>query len=34
MAVDNYSVIYIVDESTITVINILYSASDMHERLK
>lgn len=34
MPVDNYSVIYIVDDTTITVTNILYSASDMHERLK
>lgn len=34
MPIDNYSVIYIVDESTITVTNILYSASDIHERLK
>lgn len=34
MPVDNYSVIYIVDDSIITVTNILYSASDMHERLK
>ena len=29
MPVDNYSVIYIVDDTTITVTNILYSASDM-----
>ena len=34
MPIDNYSVIYIVDESTITVTNILYSVSDIHERLK
>lgn len=34
MPIDNYSVIYIVDDSIITVTNILYSASDMHERLK
>lgn len=34
MPVDNYSVIYIVDEATITVTNILYSASDLHEKLK
>lgn len=34
MPIDNYSVIYIVDESTITVTNLLYSASDIHERLK
>ncbi|MFZ7132424.1 MAG: type II toxin-antitoxin system RelE/ParE family toxin [Eubacteriales bacterium] len=34
MPVDNYSVLYIVDESTITVTNILYSAYDMHEKLK
>lgn len=34
MPVDNYSVIYIVDDTTITVTNILYSASDMHEKFK
>ena len=34
MPIDKYSVIYIVDKSTITLTKILYSASDMHERIK
>ena len=34
MPVDSYSVFYLVDECTVYVTNILYSASDIENRLK
>ena len=34
MPVDNYSVIYFIRESRVIVTNVLYSASDLHERLR
>ena len=34
MTVDNYSVIYVVEDQRVIVTNILYSASDLHNRLK
>lgn len=34
MPVDNYSVIYVIEDQRIVVTNILYSASDLHNRLK
>lgn len=33
MIVDNYMVCYIVDEETVTITNVLYGASDIHNRL-
>lgn len=33
MIVDNYMVCYIVDEETVTITNVLYAASDIHNRL-
>lgn len=34
MSVDNYLVCYIADETSVTVTNVLYGASDIHEKLK
>lgn len=34
MLVDNYTVFFAIDEDTVTVTNILYSASDIQTRLK
>ncbi len=34
LLVDNYSVIYVVDDNTVTVLRVLYSASDISARLK
>lgn len=33
MIVDNYMVCYIVDEETVTITDVLYGASDIHNRL-
>lgn len=34
LLVDNYSVIYVVDEEAVTVLRVLYSSSDIIARLK
>ena len=34
LLVDNYSVIYVVEENTVTILRVLYSASDICARLK
>lgn len=34
MLVDNYSVIYVINNQKVIVTNILYSASDLHNRLR
>lgn len=34
MSVDNYLICYVVEENSVTVTNVLYGASDIHEKLK
>ncbi len=34
LLIDNYSVIYVVEDNTVTVLRVLYSASDICARLK
>ena len=34
MIVDNYVVCYVIDPEVVTVTNVIYSASDIHKRLK
>ena len=34
MVVDNYLVCYVIDPEVLTVTNVLYGASDIHNRLK
>lgn len=34
MPVDNYSVFYVINDDTVIVTNVLYSASDIEQRLK
>ena len=34
MLVDNYSIFYVINKSDVTVINVLYSASDLSQRLR
>ncbi len=34
MVVDNYLVCYVIDSEVVTVTNVLYGASDIHNRLK
>ena len=34
MLVDNYSIFYVINKSDVTVTNVLYSASDLSQRLR
>lgn len=34
MLVDNYSIFYVINKSDVMIINVLYSASDLSQRLR